>query len=58
MAHNFQRNTRGINSSETDDIDPVDRLLNKTGCADLHYQVQVWKTYNKLKARYLMVMLL
>lgn len=41
MAHNFQRNTRGINSSETDDIDLVDRLLNKTGCADLHYQVQV-----------------
>lgn len=41
MAHNFQRNVRGINSSETDDIDRVDSLLNKTGCADLHYQVQV-----------------
>ena len=41
MAHSFQRNSRGTNSSETDDIDRVDILLNKTGCADLHYQVQV-----------------
>lgn len=31
-----------------DDSDPVDAMLNKTGCADLHYAVQVtnFNTFN------------
>lgn len=31
----------GVKRIETDDSDPLDKLLNDTGCADLHYKVQV-----------------
>lgn len=31
---------------DTDIEDPVERMLKKTGCIELHYQVQVMFIYN------------
>lgn len=41
MAQGLQRNSHGSKLVISDDIDLVDNLLNETGCADFHYQVQV-----------------
>eukprot|EP00096_Caligus_rogercresseyi_P000581 TRINITY_DN1103_c0_g1_i3.p1 TRINITY_DN1103_c0_g1~~TRINITY_DN1103_c0_g1_i3.p1 ORF type:complete len:102 (-),score=28.57 TRINITY_DN1103_c0_g1_i3:803-1108(-) len=38
--HNRTRQPPSQAKEEEEEEDPLDRMLNKTGCVDLHYQVQ------------------
>lgn len=40
MAFNVQA-AHGTKNNKEDELDLVDKLLNDTGCAELHYKVQV-----------------
>ena len=40
MNPNPHNREKKPSSSEEEDEDPVDRYLNKSGCADLHFKVQ------------------
>jgi len=51
MADDPHNRARQVKKNEDDDEDPVDKMMEKIGCGEQHYQVQLCMMENRGSAR-------